>query len=63
MVNHHEVLHENPIDVAGQQLGSRWEQVGGAVGPVAQWVVVALIPLTIVALVLRHRRKASSAVA
>ena len=49
--------------VAGQQLGSRWEQVGGVVGPVAQWVVVAIIPLTIVALVLRHRRKASSAVA
>ena len=47
--------------VAGQQLGSRWSQVGGVVGPIAQWVVVAIIPLTIVALVLRHRRKAPSA--
>ena len=47
--------------VAGQQLGSRWEQVGGVVGPIAQWVVVAIIPLTVAALVVRHRRKAPSA--
>ena len=47
--------------VAGQQLGSRWSQVGGVVGPIAQWVVVAIIPLTIAALVIRHRRKAPSA--
>ena len=47
--------------VAGQQLGSRWSQVGGVVGPIAQWVVVAIIPLTIAALVVRHRRKAPSA--
>ena len=49
--------------VAGQQLGSRWEQVGGVVGPIAQWVVVAIIPLTVAALVVRHRRKAPSAAA
>jgi membrane protein DedA with SNARE-associated domain len=42
--------------VAGQQLGSRWEEVGGVVGPIAQWVVVAIIPLTLAAFVVRHRR-------
>ena len=47
--------------VAGQQLGSRWSEVGGVVGPVAQWVVVAIIPLTVVALVMRYRRKAPPA--
>jgi membrane protein DedA with SNARE-associated domain len=47
--------------VAGQQLGSRWSEVGGVVGPVAQWVVVAIIPLTAVALVMRYRRKAPPA--
>ena len=47
--------------VAGQQLGSRWEQVGGVVGPIAQWVVVAIIPLTVAALVVRYRRRAASA--
>ena len=47
--------------VAGQQLGSRWSQVGGVVGPIAQWVVVAIIPLTVLALLLRLRRKAGSA--
>jgi membrane protein DedA with SNARE-associated domain len=43
--------------VAGQQLGIRWSQVGGVVGPVAQWVLVAIIPLTVAAIVARHRRK------
>jgi membrane protein DedA with SNARE-associated domain len=43
--------------VAGQQLGSRWSQVGGVVGPVAQWVLVAIIPLTLLAIVIRQRRK------
>jgi membrane protein DedA with SNARE-associated domain len=43
--------------VAGQQLGIRWSQVGGVVGPVAQWVLVAIIPLTVSAIVARHRRK------
>ena len=47
--------------VAGQQLGSRWSEVGGVIGPVAQWVIVAIIPVTAVALVVRHRRKALSA--
>ena len=47
--------------VAGQQLGSRWSQVGGVVGPIAQWVVVAIIPLTVLALLLRLRRKVGSA--
>lgn len=45
----------------GQQLGSRWSQVGGVVGPVAQWVLIAIIPLSILALVARHRRKTPSA--
>ena len=43
--------------VAGQQLGSRWSQVGDVVGPVAQWVLVAIVPLAIVALVLRRRAR------
>lgn len=46
--------------VAGQQLGSRWSAVGGVVGPVAQWVLVGLIPLCLLALVLRRRRSALS---
>jgi membrane protein DedA with SNARE-associated domain len=46
--------------VAGQQLGSRWEEVGGVVGPVAQWVVVSIVPLTLLALLLRRRRTAPS---
>jgi membrane protein DedA with SNARE-associated domain len=45
--------------VAGQQLGSRWSEVGGVVGPVAQWVVVAIIPLTVAALVVRSRRRSA----
>ncbi len=46
--------------IAGQQLGSRWEEVGGVVGPVAQWVVVSIIPLTAIALLLRRRAATSS---
>jgi len=46
--------------IAGQQLGSRWEEVGGVVGPVAQWVVVSIIPITVIALLLRRRRTAPS---
>jgi membrane protein DedA with SNARE-associated domain len=46
--------------VAGQQLGSRWAEAGDVVGPIAQWVLVAIVPLTIVALAVRHRRKAPS---
>ena len=43
--------------VAGQQLGGRWESVGHVVGPIAQWVIVALIPLTAIALLVRRRRR------
>jgi len=43
--------------VAGQQLGSRWSEVSDFVGPIAQWVLVAIIPLTVVALVVRRRRR------
>ena len=46
--------------IAGQQLGSRWEEVGGVVGPVAQWVVVSIIPLTVIALLLRRRAATAS---
>ena len=35
--------------VAGQQLGSRWEEVGGIVDPIAKAVLLTIIPLTIVA--------------
>lgn len=44
--------------VAGQQLGSRWSQVGDIVDPVAKVVLVALIPLTIAFLVWRRRSAA-----
>jgi membrane protein DedA with SNARE-associated domain len=50
------VVWNGALIVAGQQLGSRWDEVGGVVGPVAQWVVVAIIPLTVIALIV-HRRK------
>ena len=43
--------------VVGQQLGSRWAQVGEFVGPIAQWVLVGIIPLTVVALLVRRRRR------
>jgi membrane protein DedA with SNARE-associated domain len=46
--------------VAGQQLGSRWSEVGDVVGPVAQWVVVAIIPVTLVALVVRRAQRSSA---
>ena len=47
--------------VAGRQLGRRWSEVGGVVGPVAQWVVVAIVPLTLAALVVRSQRRAAPA--
>ena len=47
--------------VAGQQLGSRWKEVGHVVGPIAQWVIVAVIPLTVVALLVRRRRRRAAA--
>ena len=42
---------------AGQQLGSRWSEFGHAVEPIARWVLVAVIPLAIVGLWLRRRRR------
>jgi membrane protein DedA with SNARE-associated domain len=47
--------------VAGQQLGSRWEDVGAAVEPVAHWVLVAIIPLVVVAFLIRRHRKGGRA--
>jgi membrane protein DedA with SNARE-associated domain len=45
---------------AGQQLGSRWSEVGDVIGPVAHWVLIATIPLVIVFFVVRHRRRTRS---
>jgi membrane protein DedA with SNARE-associated domain len=42
---------------AGQQLGSRWSEVGDVVGPVAHWVLIAVIPLIIVFVLVRRRRR------
>ena len=42
---------------AGQQLGSRWSDVGAVVGPVAQWVLVASVPLVVAGLLIRARVK------
>jgi membrane protein DedA with SNARE-associated domain len=52
------VVWNGVLIVAGQQLGSRWDEVGGVVGPVAQWVVVAIIPLTVIALIVHRRKRA-----
>lgn len=41
----------------GQQLGRRWADVAGVVGPVAQVVVIACVPLAGGWLLLRHRRR------
>jgi membrane protein DedA with SNARE-associated domain len=46
--------------LAGQQLGSRWEEVGDFVGPIAHWVLIAIIPLVVVFALLRRRRRARS---
>ena len=46
--------------LAGQQLGSRWEEVGDVVGPVAHWVLIAIIPLVVVFALVRRRRRARS---
>ena len=48
---------------AGQQLGSRWSQVAVVVEPVAQWVLVSIVPLLAVGLVVRRRMKRRRAVA
>jgi membrane protein DedA with SNARE-associated domain len=42
---------------AGQQLGSQWEEVGHLVEPVARWVLLTIIPLTLVGLWIRRRRR------
>lgn len=42
--------------VLGQQLGSRWGDVASVVGPIAQIVLIACVPLVIGWLVLRSRR-------
>jgi membrane protein DedA with SNARE-associated domain len=42
---------------AGQQLGSRWSEVGHALGPVARWTLVAVVPLALVGLWVRRRRR------
>ena len=46
--------------LAGQQLGSRWRDVGDVVGPVAHWVLIAVIPLVVVFFLVRRRRRARS---
>ena len=46
--------------LAGQQLGSRWSEVGDVVGPVARWVVIAIIPLIVVFVLIRRRRRRRS---
>jgi len=46
--------------LAGQQLGSRWEEVGDFVGPIARWVLIAIIPLVVVFALVRRRRRARS---
>jgi membrane protein DedA with SNARE-associated domain len=42
--------------VAGQQLGSRWDEVGGVVDPIAKGVLLAVIPITVAALLVRRAR-------
>jgi membrane protein DedA with SNARE-associated domain len=46
--------------LAGQQLGSRWSEVGDFVGPIAHWVLIAVIPLVVVFFLVRRRRRARS---
>jgi membrane protein DedA with SNARE-associated domain len=47
--------------VAGQQLGSRWDEVGTVVEPIAQVVLIAVIPVTVGWLVWRRRRATTPA--
>src|SRR5687767_1987233 len=51
------VVWNSLLIVAGQQLGSRWEEVGHIVGPVAQWVLVLAVPLTVAWFVIARRRR------
>jgi membrane protein DedA with SNARE-associated domain len=46
--------------LAGQQLGSRWSEVGDFVGPIAHWVLIAVIPLVVVFFLVHRRRRARS---
>ena len=43
---------------AGQQLGSRWSEVGDVIEPVAQAVLVAALPALAIWLLIRYRRRA-----
>lgn len=51
------VIWNTALIVAGQQLGSRWSEVGDVVAPVAKAVLVAIVPLAIAAFVYYRRRK------
>jgi membrane protein DedA with SNARE-associated domain len=46
--------------LAGQQLGSRWSEVGDFVAPIAHWVLIAIIPLVVVFAVVHYKRRARS---
>lgn len=43
--------------LAGQQLGSRWEELDAVVGPVSRWVVAAVLAGAVAAVVVRRRRR------
>lgn len=51
------VVWNTALIFAGQQLGSRWTDVGDVVGPIAQWVLVACVPLLLLAFLVRLRVK------
>jgi membrane protein DedA with SNARE-associated domain len=50
------VVWNTILIVAGQQLGSRWDEIGGIVDPIAKVVIIACIPVTVGWLLLRRRR-------
>ena len=54
------VVWNTLLILAGQQLGSRWEEVGHIVGPVAQWVLVLAIPLTVAWFLVARKRRATA---
>jgi membrane protein DedA with SNARE-associated domain len=51
------VVWNAALILAGQQLGSRWEEVGDFVAPIAHWVLIAVIPLVVVFVLVRRRRR------
>jgi membrane protein DedA with SNARE-associated domain len=51
------VVWNGALIFAGQQLGSRWTELGDAVEPIARWVLIAIIPLLVIGLVGRRRLK------